>query len=163
MKTKVKVLVPNQVWMIEEQGKKIGTLSKEKRGYAFFKKGTRFPLKDLGAVKQRFGADLFSNVSYDFPSKNKQKNDKIIYDYPCSSYPFNSVYNVKKKLPIFAKSNKSKSLYCAGYYVIKFKKRWVGSFCPKLITLDRYHYIGPYKTEIEMKAVLTQINKNETA
>lgn len=163
MKTKVKVLVANQIWMIEQQGKKIGTLSKEKRGYAFFKKGSRLPLENLSAVKQKFGSDLFSNVSYDFSSKRKNVNDKTIYDYPCSSQPFNPVYNVKKKLPIFAKSGKSKSLYCAGYYIIKFRKRWVSSFCPKMITLDRYPYMGPYKTETDMKAVLKQVNKNETA
>jgi hypothetical protein len=162
MKTQVKMLVANKIWILKEQGQKLGTLSKEKKGYAFFKKGTRIPFKDLSAVKQKFGADLFSNISDDFSLKNKTKNDKIIYDYLCSSHPFNPIYNVKKKLPIFAKSSKSKSLYCAGYYVIKFRKRWVSSFCPKLITLDRYAYFGPYKTETEMKVVLNQINKNET-
>lgn len=161
MNTKVKVLVANQVWMVEEKGKKLGTLSKEKRGYAFFKKGTRVPLKDLSAVKQRFGADLFSNVSHDFSSKKKIQDDKLIYDYPCSSQPFNPVYNLKKKLPVFAKSSKSKSLYCAGYYIIKFRNRWVRSFCPKLITLERYPYNGPYKSEAEMKVILNQVNKNE--
>lgn len=161
MKTQVKVLVANQIWMLKEQGKKLGTLSKEKRGYAFFKKGTRTPLKDLSAVKQKFGPDLFSNISDDFSSKKTSNDEKFIYDYPCSSQPFNPVYNLKKKLPVFAKSNKSKSLYCAGYYVIKFRNRWVRCFCPKLITLERYPYHGPYKTEAEMKAVLNQVNKNE--
>ena len=63
------------------------------------------------------------------------------------------------KVPLFAKSAKSKSQYCAGYYVIKFRKGWVKSFCPKLITLERYPFHGPYKTEIEMKAMLNTVNK----
>lgn len=163
MNTKVKVLVANQTWMIEEQGKKLGTLSKEKRGYAFFKKGTRLPLKDLSAVKQKFGSNLFANVSADFSAKRKAQDEKSIYDYPCSGQPYNPVYNLKKKLPVFAKSSKSKSLYCAGYYVIKFRNRWVSSFCPKFITLERYQYNGPYKTETEMRMVLNQVNKNEAA
>jgi hypothetical protein len=69
------------------------------------------------------------------------------------------VYNVRKKLPLFAKSDKSKSQYCAGYYVIKFRKGWVKSLCPKLITLERNNYYGPFKTENEMKIVLNTVNK----
>ena len=41
---------------------------------------------------------------------------------------------------LFTKSKKSKSLYCAGYYIIKFDKGWVRSFCPKLVTLESYDY-----------------------
>jgi hypothetical protein len=69
------------------------------------------------------------------------------------------MYDIKKKLPLFTKSGDSKSLYCAGYYVIKFDKGWVKSFCPKLITLQRYPYQGPFKTEIEMKQVLSNVSK----
>jgi hypothetical protein len=163
MKTQVKVLVDNQSWIIKEQDKKLGTLNKEKRGYVFFKKGLRTPFKDLSAVKQKFGPDIFLNISNKKLSNPSNNEEKIIYDYPCSSQPFNPVYNLKKKLPIFSKSNKSKSLYCAGYYVIKFRQRWVRCFCPKLITLERYPYNGPYKTEEEMKEILNQFNKNETA
>ena len=48
------------------------------------------------------------------------------------------MYNVQKKLPLLQKSKKSKSLYCAGYYyIIKFDKGWVRSFCPKLVTLEK--------------------------
>ena len=73
------------------------------------------------------------------------------------------MFDIRRKLPLFTKSSDSKSLYCAGYYVIKFDKGWVKSFCPKLITLQRYEYKGPFKTESEMKAALNQVNKNEAA
>jgi hypothetical protein len=46
-------------------------------------------------------------------------------------------------------------LYCAGYYIIKFEKGWVKSFCPKVITIERNEHKGPFKTEIEMKMVLS--------
>ena len=64
------------------------------------------------------------------------------------------MYDVRRRLPLFTKSNASKSLYCAGYYIIKFNKGWVKSFCPKVITLERNEYKGPFKTEFEMKQVL---------
>ena len=69
------------------------------------------------------------------------------------------MYDIKEKLPIFTKSKKSKSLYCAGYYLVKFNINWLKSYCPKLITLQRNKYLGPYKTEIEMKAALTNANR----
>jgi hypothetical protein len=70
------------------------------------------------------------------------------------------MYDVKKKLPLFTKSKKSKSLYCAGYYTIRFAKGWVKSFCPKLITLQRYDYKGPFTTELEMRQVLSNVSKS---
>jgi hypothetical protein len=94
--------------------------------------------------------------------KSYEKNENqgfLIYDYPCKSEPFDPVYDVKKKLPLFAKSPKSKSRYCAGYYVIQFKKVWLKSYCPKLITLERNPYQGPFRTPQEMKVVLNRLNK----
>ena len=69
------------------------------------------------------------------------------------------MYDVKRKLPLFTKSAKVKSLYCAGYYIIKFDKGWVKSFCPKQITVERYETKGPFKTEIEMRQELSRVNR----
>ena len=155
-----KTLIPNKTWLLEEQGRKVGTLNKEKKGYSFFQKGKRTVLTDLPAVKKTFGSDIIKeSVNY---SKIGNTDTRSIYDFPCNSKPFNPVYNIKKKLPIYAKSSKSKSLYCAGYYVIKFRKGWVKSLCPKLITLERYPYKGPFKTENDMKNILNILTKNET-
>ena len=60
--------------------------------------------------------------------------------------------------PHLAKSFKSKSLYCAGYYIIKFDKGWVKSFCPKLVTLETYDYKGPFKQKLEMREALGKAN-----
>ena len=69
------------------------------------------------------------------------------------------VFDVKRKLPLFNKSKKSKSLYCAGYYIIQFEKGWVRSYCPKLLTLDSYAFKGPFRTSLEMKTELSNANK----
>jgi hypothetical protein len=60
---------------------------------------------------------------------------------------------------LFTKSNASKSVYCAGYYAIKFDKGWVKSFCPKLITIQRYENRGPFRTELELKQELVNVNR----
>ena len=83
----------------------------------------------------------------------------VIHGYATSTEPHNAMFDIRKKLPLFTKSSDSKSLYCAGYYCIKFDKGWVKSFCPKKITLERYPYNGPFKTELEMKQVLANVTK----
>jgi hypothetical protein len=148
-----KVLIPNKEWIIEGNGKKIGSISKNKKGYIFLHKGKIFNIKSF--------KDVVETLDTPIPKRKFEIEplNHTIYNYPCSSKPFEPVYNVKKKLPLYAKSSKSKSQYCAGYYVIQFRKGWVKSFCPKLITLERYPFHGPYKTEQEMKNVLNTINK----
>jgi hypothetical protein len=113
-------------------------------GNSFFGKKEEL-IKAFG--KNFFGSKIKTTISQDDICE--------IYGYPTSCKPYNAMYDVQHKLPLFTKSNASKSLYCAGHYVIKFNKGWVKSFCPKLITIERNPYKGPFKTELEMKAVLS--------
>ena len=160
MNTVVKVIIPNKSWILEDSGVKLGTLNKEKKGFSFFRKGTKLQLKTLSEVKFQFGSDIFNDIPNIVVNKHKKEDIPLfVYEYPCNSRPYNPIYNVKKKLPIYSKSSKSKSLYCAGHYVIKFRKGWVKSFCPKLITLERYPYYGPFKTEEELKSTLAGLHK----
>jgi len=157
MNSTTKILVPNKEWLIQDNKEKIGSISKNKKGYTFLRNGKSLEFKDLAEVKKQFGIALFEESI----KKHKEPVDKnySIYDFPCRSKPFDPVYSVKKKLPLFSKSSKSKSQYCAGYYIISRRKGWATSFCPKLITLDRYPYYGPFKTEVEMKAMLSKVDK----
>ena len=158
MNSTAKVLVPDKEWLVTDNQEKIGSISKVKKGYVFLHKGKEVPgFANLSEVKSKFGIAVFEE-SFNRVKREDDKNP-VIYDFPCSSKPYNPVYSVKKKLPLYAKSSKSKSQYCAGYYVIKFRKGWLKSFCPKLITLERYPYHGPFKTEVEMKSELNLLNK----
>ena len=159
MNSTVKVLVPNKEWLIRDDSTKIGGISKDRKGYAFYKSGRKINFKSLAEINSVFGTTLSEETVKKIKEESNENKNYSIYDYPCSVEPYDPVYNVKKKLPLFSKSDKSKCRYCAGYYVIKFKKGWVKSYCPKLITLDRYPFQGPYKTEAEMKSVLNTANK----
>lgn len=156
MNSITKVLVPNKEWLIKDGNSKIGSISKNKLGYFFHRKGYQVPFPTLNEIKLHFGIEA---LDAGVKKTGEIGEGNMIYDYPCSSKPYEPVYSVKEKLPLFAKSGKSKSRYCAGYYVIKFRKGWVKSFCPKLITLERYPYHGPFKTETEMKTMLNTVNK----
>lgn len=157
--TIAKVLIPNKSWLLENDGEKVATLSKEKKGYSILCKGQEIKVHDLKEIKDRFGI----TISEDVLKKEKQSKEatKDIYGYPVNGRAFGPLWNVQKRLPIYAKSSKSKSLYCAGYYVIRFRKGWVKSFCPKLITLERYPFKGPFKTELEMRTILNSVSKDQ--
>lgn len=155
MTAHAKVLIPNKVWILEEEGTKLGTLNKETKGYSFYRNGVRIDMPDI----TQFGTDILKKND---ASSKKIEDPKVIYGYPCKTIPFNAIYNVVKKLPIYTKSQKSKSYHCAGYYIIKFKNIWVKSFSPKLITLERYPFKGPYKDQSELKEVLSKMNSNES-
>lgn len=155
MTIKAKPIIKDKFWIVEQNGTKLGTLSMSDDQYMYAcdtgtKMYTSLPQlhKDLGTKIQ------WSTIS------DSDTVDKIAYDYPTSTTPYNIIYDVKNKIPLFTKSNKSKSLYCAGYYIIRFDKGWVKSFCPKFVTISRYEYKGPFKTSIEMKAELSNATKS---
>jgi len=152
-----KPIIDNKFWIVEKDGEKFATLRKEEdnRFVLSNKLGIQI-YKNKKDVLNQFGKDFFVAKIIKEASDN-QPNE--VHNFPSSCSPHNSMYDIKRKLPLFTKSADSKSLYCAGYYVIKFDKGWVKSFCPKLITLQRYPYQGPFKTEIEMKQVLSNVSK----
>ena len=124
---------------------------------AFNKRTDRYFYERLSRKKNEQEIKNFFIAKIIKEADNAEPNE--VHGYATSAAPHNSMFDVKRKLPLFTKSSDSKSLYCAGYYVIRFDKGWVKSFCPKAITLQRYEYQGPFKTEIEMKQVLSNVSK----
>ena len=163
IEVQTKPLIEGKFWLIEAEGEKLGTLTKEKKGYSFMRKGEKVDIADLAVFQTLFGISIDeAQLKKEKQSvKTIQSKDYSIYEFPCSSKPYNPVYDVRQRLPIYSKSDKSKSQYYAGYYVIKFRKGWVKSFCPKLITLERYENRGPFKTELEMKQILSSMSKEQ--
>jgi hypothetical protein len=154
-KIKAKEILKDKFWIIEEEGIRIGTLSINEDKYMFSgPEGTKY-FDSERALKKTFGKDILITQVH---AKAEPVIDKSVYGYPTSCIPYNSMYDVKHKLPLFTKSDKSKSLYCAGYYIVHFDKGWVKSFCPKMITVDRYESQGPFKTELEMRQALSKAN-----
>lgn len=158
MTIKAKPVLKNKFWIIEDGEQKLGTLSWDEEKYIFSSKSETCFFNSKRDVKKKFGVNFtFSDASKtSVDEANENLND--VNGYPTSVKPYNAMYNVARKLPLFTKSEKSKSLYCAGYYIIRFDKGWVKSFCPKLITVDRYETRGPFKTEFEMKQELSRVN-----
>lgn len=155
---KAKPIIDGKFWIIEDHGNKIGTLQKDDTDkFVLNAKNTRSVFKDIKSLEKNFGKNFFISAKKD----DETVTNNEIYGFNTNCEPHNPMYDVKKKLPLFTKSNASKSVYCAGYYAIKFDKGWVRSFCPKLITIQRYESKGPFKTEIELRHILSNINKTD--
>jgi len=147
-----KPIVDGKFWIVEQDGSKVATLHKKENNKFVLSSTTGEVMfnKKQDLTKQ-FGEGFFLNS----PKVKVTPADlNECHGFATSVKPYNAMYDVRRKLPLFTKSNASKSLYCAGYYVIKFNKGWVKSFCPKVITLERNEFKGPFKTEFEMKQVL---------
>jgi hypothetical protein len=152
MTVKAKEIIDGKFWILEDSGTKIGTLSLSDDKYILSdSKGTRF-VKNAKQIEKSFGKILWSKLEI------TELTNKEVHGFDASCTPHNPLFDVKNKLPLFTKSPKSKSLYCAGYYIIGFEKGWVKSFCPKLITLERYPFKGPFKTSLEMRTELSKAN-----
>lgn len=151
-----KPIIENKFWIVEQDGEKFATLRKDETRFVMSNEnGVQF-FPNKKSVLQQFGNDFFV-LKIKREADNSQPNE--VHGYSTSTNPHNSMFDIKKKLPLFTKSKDSKSLYCAGYYTIRFDKGWVKSFCPKLITLQRYDYKGPFKTEMEMRSMLSKVSK----
>ena len=154
MTLKAKPVLKDKFWIIENNEQRIGTMSWNDDRYMFSTTGETCFFNNKRDMKQRFGSEIvWTDLS---APKEVVHEDFIVYGFPTSVSPYNTMYDVKRKLPLFTKSNKSKSAYCAGYYIIEFDKGWVKSFCPKLITIERYNFKGPFKTEMEMRSELSR-------
>lgn len=157
MTVNAKEVLKDKFWIVESEGERVGTLSvNEDKQYMLTNgEGTRF----FSNIKQ-LKSSLNTEISWTSNESNiiNDDVDREVYGFPTSCAPYNPMYNVISKLPLFTKSEKSKSLYCAGYFIIRFDKGWVKSFCPKLITVERYETHGPFKTELEMRSALSNAN-----
>jgi hypothetical protein len=152
-----KAVIENKFWIVEKDGEKFATLRKSDDNRFVMSNETGVKIYETKkSLTDQFGKDFFvAKIIKEATNSPLQE----VHGYPSSCNPHNPMYDIKRKLPLFTKSQDSKSVYCAGYYVIKFDKGWVKSHCPKLITLQRYEYQGPFKTELEMKQRLSNVSK----
>tara|TARA_S200002703_G_scaffold154610_1_gene157679 strand:+ start:1039 stop:1509 length:471 start_codon:yes stop_codon:yes gene_type:complete len=151
-----KEILKDKFWLVIDNGKNVGTISFDNDHYIVNSDGKYEVYKNKSNIKKKLGDLTWTQL------KIQETTQYDVHKFVCNSKPYNSMWDLKKKLPLFTKSGKSKSVYCAGYYIIKFNKGWVKSFCPKLITIERYDYKGPFKTEIEMRQQLSIENAKST-
>lgn len=132
-----KPIVKNKFWILKDEDRKIGTVEKGRGNYIVRIADQQAEFKTIKTIENK------TNITFEQFAEQQKKQGHEVNGFLTNSKPYNAVYNVKERLPIFTKKTKSKSWYAAGYYKINIKGRNKIVWCPKLILLQRYPYIGP--------------------
>tara|TARA_R100000030_G_scaffold32517_1_gene24050 strand:- start:412 stop:891 length:480 start_codon:yes stop_codon:yes gene_type:complete len=153
---KTKQLLRDRFWIIEHNGSRIGTIQRHDQNQ-FIVTGTDSSVTNctLEEIEDKF--NLFDTTDV---VEHKQDLAKEVYGYPTKHSPYNAVFDVHHKLPLYSKSPNSDNMYAAGYYCVKFPKGWVKGFCPKLSTIAENDFEGPFKTVMEQRKVFSNVNKS---
>ena len=145
-------VVKNKFWVVEDQGEKIATIqARDDGGYVYVHDDEREYFPTVKVLKKKY------NIKFSSSNSKAKHLPNLVYDYPIIGKAYNQVYDVQRKLPIYSKTAKSKSFFCAGYYLVKINDIWVEQFCPKNITLNRYPFVGPFRTDTECKKTLKDL------
>ncbi len=151
-------IVKDTFWALEQDGKHFGILRRIVDDHFLVSSQLGEKIFQKKDELEAFGLEFFDNT--EITPVISSANRLAVQGFPTNCIPYNPVYNIREKLPMFTKSDLSKSVYCAGYYIIRFDKGWVKSFCPKLITIERYPYKGPFMTEQELKQELANVKSD---
>jgi alpha-acetolactate decarboxylase len=106
-----KPIIDGKFWIVEDQGNKVGILKvTEQKKYVFSSKDKVATFDTKKKLVEQFGKDFFqTKIS---AAVDDVAND--VYGYPTSTTPHNPMFDVKRNLPLFTKSNKSKVVGITG-------------------------------------------------
>jgi hypothetical protein len=138
-----KPVVKDQYWILKENNQKVGEIASANGELVVkFKDPTRFKtFKMNGRVAP--------GIEFEPPVERSDSEKNFVHGYEVKGLVFNPVWDVKQRLPLFTREDKSKSWYAAGWYLVKQHRNWKAVQHPKLITLQRYPYQGPFFTKEE--------------
>lgn len=156
-------IVKNKFWILEDAGVKRGIIRYVSDDIYNLTQNEKTENISLDEVKSRFGNNILSSVSKPV-TRTTNKSDEKVNDYPCKHTPFNhtTMEVVDKEIDTYTKTEKSKVRYAAGYFGLHFTGVWRKAYSPKIDTLNKYTFVGPFKTPDEADAtILVESRKNE--
>jgi len=142
-KIRAKSVVKDKFWILQQNNIKIGQVKA--------KSDTEIEVKIHGNTARRFTslADMRASGLFEFTELPKPKAtiSNNVHGFPTDGLAYNAVWNVQYSLPLYTQTGDSKSWFAAGYYKINISGTWIVQYCPKLITLQRNGYEGPFKAD----------------
>jgi len=138
-KSSAVVVVPDKLWITyDSRGNKTGTMRTDPATPG----GMIHYLSDGSKVVLDNALELFDFVQRETVD-NLQQNH--VFGYPVQEVETFKLQE-RDNLPTFTKKLDSKVYFAAGYYGINFSNGgWMDSFCPKVSTLRKYEFVGPFK------------------
>ena len=142
-----KPVVDKQFWILQENDRKVGNVQACDGGYQVRINNQVTQYKTIRMVAQRVNVQFESLPKI---SGHSAATD-LVHNYPASGRVYNPMWSVAQHLPVYTKTNKSKSWFAAGWYCVRKGRAWHTVLAPKLIVLQRYEYRGPFYTQDEAK------------
>jgi hypothetical protein len=144
-----KPVIDKQYWILKQDNQKVGIIEAVNGGFSV---KIQDKVSQYKTIKMA-GRD--ANIEFEPAAKSKKLAANQVHGFEVTGKVFNALWDVKHKLPLFTRSDKSKSWFAAGWYMVKQHRTWKLTQHPKLITLQRYKYQGPFhsKEEANVKSV----------
>jgi len=136
-----KPVIANQYWILHRDNQKVGNIEACDGGYQVKINNSISQYRTIDMAAQRAQIEF---VPADATADHKPN---LVHGYPAAGRVHNAVWNIPLKLPLFTRSAKSKSWFAAGWYSVYRNRTWRVVQDPKLITLERYQYRGPFQSE----------------
>ena len=143
-----KPVVKNQFWIVTDGTQKVGNVIADGSGFEVKLNGVKTHFDNTKSIEKKVEIEFEKSI------KVKKTTDRPLpfAVYPTTSKVFNSIFDIKRKIHLFTKTQKSKCYYAAGWFAIQQGQEMEAIFCPKYIFVQRYPYHGPFKTETEAKS-----------
>lgn len=156
--------ISNEAWIVIQNGEKLGLLNQNvQQRYTFVDKSRVIEFNTKDDLESFFGEDnIFRKEDVTPIVKSGTfyiKGYVVSYDSPVPVDVDDPAY--RPDLPLFKKTEIGNVHYCAGWYAINFDQAWKAGNCPKLVTLMKYGYHGPFKDQSQVKALIKTLNKEK--
>ncbi len=151
-------------WLVigDTDDSRLGLLTEIRDQYVLMVAGAKQKFLDRKEVNKFFQEDVFKNIAEPVVDDGVKK-DYFINGYPVDFDNPSEVLIKGNTLPLFSKKSSSDVYYSAGYFCLNFPKNWMPAYCPKMVTLTKYEYSGPFKTELEMRTTLAKLRKDKNS
>lgn len=147
-----KPIIKNQYWVVTDGDKKVGNVVAE---------GSGFDVKIGNNIEHYNTTNAIEKIKHiEFERAKKVEKAK---EPPFAIFPtdknriYNSVLDVKRRLHLYTTTPKSKCYFVAGWFALKQSTEFTPIFCPKYIFVQRYDYLGPFKSEEEAIASINSV------
>lgn len=141
-------VVDKQYWILKDNDRKVGNVEACAGGYQVKINNQVQQYRTIKLVEQKV------NIQFESIPKSTKVKPTIneVHGYPTRGRVYNPMWDLQQKLPIYTKTNKSKSWFSAGWYRVKKGRNWTTVQDPKLIVVQRYPYQGPFHTQKEAQS-----------
>lgn len=138
-----KPVIPDRYWILKQNDRKVGQIEATDKGVVVKIQNRVAGYKTIKMAGREANIEFTKLTSLVKPVTNH------VHGYEVAGRVYNPVWDVKHRLPLFTRDTKSKSWYAAGWYMVKQHRTWKAVQHPKLITLQRYAYQGPFHSKEE--------------